>query len=373
MLALARRGLRAGGVGAVVALGYVLPASPARADPDAPSASDAAGEHPKHAESPEYPHVRMTIDPSGGSHSWLLRIQNTDSIPLRLVGDARLLSLDVTPVRKAKGARPTTLHCTLPAEMRPASDEERLVVVQPKLTYIEEFDPTLYCFDSRSDRALTAGATVVGRFGFGPRRAKASPPYVLSPELARERSPMKEILGEEFTVPEPAAPNETAETAEASVDPPTREEASVSEPTLSTPARIDASSLRDLSLSVTVTNPTSRTMHLLLRAETLAIQVTGPLGATQTTRLCSRFVAPTPIPELFTTLPPHARTTTEILVTSLCPSSFFKHAGLYSLRAELDTHLASGERIGIHSFVGEVEAKSPTLLRLRVPPRVDEP
>src|SRR5580658_7128383 len=60
------------------------------------------------------PRVRLTIDASPSAFTWVLRIENTDSIPLRLVGDAHLLSIDVTPPSPARSA---TVHCTLPPEM----------------------------------------------------------------------------------------------------------------------------------------------------------------------------------------------------------------------------------------------------------------
>jgi hypothetical protein len=349
--------LRGWAVGCVAfALAVALPGSARAEDTDAAPSSK-----PARVESPEYPHVRMTIDPSG-HHTWVLHIQNTDSIPLKLVGDVHLLSLDVTPAPTSKAAHPATVHCTLPAEMRPWTDEERLVVVPPKLSFIEAFDPRLYCFDARADRAMSPGATVVGRFGFAPTRGKATPPFVLASSRSEDRSPMKQILGEPFTLPEPEPTEDTASSEVPKAD---EDDANEPRPTLSTPARIDASGFRDLAISVTVTNPTPRTMHLLLRAETLAFVAQGPQGMTR----CSRFVASTPIPELFTTLPPHGRTTTEVLVGSLCPAAFFGRPGLYSLRAELDTSATSGAPIGIHAFVGQAESKSSTLLRLRTAPK----
>jgi hypothetical protein len=315
----------------------------------------------------EAPHVRLTIDPSG-DFTWVLRIENTDTIPLRLIGDARLLSLDVTPPSPARAA---TVHCALPAEMRPSSDEEGDIILPPQLSYVETFDPRLYCFDTRQDRALTAGAEVVARFGFGARRMNRAPPYVLSsPSPASDRAPTKEIASDPFTLPErsPSLRSEASpppkwgdlQNLEATTAP-----GAAPLLTISTPARLDAPDFRDLTLPVTVTNSTSRPMTLLLRPETIAILATGPYGSTR----CQWLVVPSPITELFTTLAPNERTTTEVLVSSLCPAGFFDRAGLYALRAVVDTRRVTGAAIGVRAFVGEVASKSVTWLRLRRVPR----
>jgi hypothetical protein len=345
--------------------------SVARADPgtSAPDRKEVSrGGRPGSDPPLEAPHVRLTIDPSG-DFTWVLRIENTDTIPLRLIGDTRLLSFDVTPPSPAHAA---TVHCTLPEEMRLSSDEESDIILPPQLSYVETFDPRLYCFDVRQDRALTAGAKVVARFGFAARRSNRAPPYVLtSPSPASNRAATKEIASDPFTLPE-RSPSSRSE-----VFPPTRlgdlenGEAAMAPGaapllTVSTPPRLDAISFRDLTLPVTVTNSTSRPMTVLLRPETIAILATGPYGSTR----CQWLVVPSPITELFTTLAPHEHATTEVLVSSLCPAGFFDRAGLYALRAVVDTRRVSGAAIGLRAFVGEVASKSVTWLRLRMVPRV---
>lgn len=190
--------------------------SVARADPgtSAPDRKEVSrGGRPGSDPPLEAPHVRLTIDPSG-DFTWVLRIENTDTIPLRLIGDTRLLSFDVTPPSPAHAA---TVHCALPEEMRLSSDEESDIILPPQLSYVETFDPRLYCFDVRQDRALTAGAKVVARFGFAARRSNRAPPYVLtSPSSASNRAATKEIASDPFTLPE-RSPSSRSE-----VFPPTR-------------------------------------------------------------------------------------------------------------------------------------------------------
>jgi hypothetical protein len=319
----------------------------------------------------ETPHLRLTVDPSGDGFTWLLRIENTDTIPLRIVGDPRLISLDVTPPSPAHAA---TVHCTLPPEMRPSSDEENGVILPPQLSYVETFDSRLYCFDARQDRALAPGAKIVVRFGFGARRSNRAPPYVVtSPSAVPDRAPTKELASEPFTLPD----RPPSSSPELSMAPDTRYPETLqadaaplapSPLSVSTPPRLDSTSFRDLTLSVTVTNTTSRPLSLLLRPETVAILATGPYGTTR----CQWLVVPSPIPELFSTLAPNGRTSTDVLVSSLCPAGFFDRAGLYSLRAVVDTRRVSAVSIGIRAFEGEIASKSVTWLRLRTVPKSAE-
>jgi hypothetical protein len=116
-----------------------------------------------------------------------------------------------------------------------------------------------------------------------------------------------------------------------------------------------------LTIPVTVRNTTARSIHILLRPETIGLVATGPFGTTR----CQWSVSPSAIPELFTSLPPNASATTEVLVSSLCPAEFFDRTGLYALRALVDTRRVSGEPVGIRSFSGEVESTSATWVRMR--------
>jgi hypothetical protein len=310
----------------------------------------------------EPPKVKLTVEPAATGWTWIVRIENTDSVPLRVVGDARLLSLDINPPLP-KGGRPTTIHCALPAEMRPSTDEEGIQIVPPGLAYIETFDPRLYCFEAQKARALTAGATVVGRFGFGASRGRSPvPPFAIAPlddEPARGAS--KEVVSLPFALPASLPAPDGAPPDGAQVDASPGGAAPTSRLTVSTPSRIDATNVRDLTLSVTVSNPTPRSVALLLRPETIAIDAAGPSGTTR----CQWLVVPSPIAELFTTLPPKGRASTDVLVSALCPEAFFDRPGLYVLRARIDTRGASGTSIGIHTFDGEVRSPSATLVRMR--------
>jgi hypothetical protein len=336
-------------LGTVCTLGAVLSmlaALPAKAAPGR------AARIPERESPPaQPPDVKLTLEPAEATWTWLLRLENRDSVPLRVVGDARLLSLDITPPPPKRG-RAATIHCTLPAEMRPQADEESIQIVPPQLAYVETFDPRLYCFEAQKARALTAGATLVAHFGFAPSRARSPrPPFIVAPvDAEASRGASKEVVSESLTLPESLPALD-----EVSTDAPT------SHLIVSTPRWIDASTSGDLTLPITVSNATQRNITLLLRPETIAIDASGPSGTTR----CQWLIVPSPIAELFTTLPPKGRASTEVLVSVLCPRAFFDRSGLYALRAAIDTRRASGASIGIHSFDGEVWSRSTTLVRIR--------
>jgi len=300
--------------------------------------------------------VKVTVEVPATGWQWLLHIESSDSVPLRVVGDARLLSLDITAPAPTKG-HAATVHCSLPPEMRPSTDEERIQIVPPNLVYTETFDPRLYCFETQKVRALQAGAIVVAHFGFAPGHARrATPPFVVAPaDEEPGRGASKEIVSEPFTLPEslptPDDPHGDSPPYDARTSP----------LTVSTPSRIDVATFRDITLPITVANPTPRAVTLLLRPETVAIDATGPSGTTR----CQWLIIPSPIAELFTTLPPKGRASTEVLVSALCPASFFDRSGLYELRAAIDTRRASGASIGLRTFDGQVWSPSTTLVRIR--------
>jgi hypothetical protein len=302
--------------------------------------------------------VTLTVEPAEAGWTWVVRLENRDTVPLRVVGDARLLSLEIAHPPSTRKGRTRTIHCSLPPEMRPSTDEEQVQIVPPTLAYTETFDPRLYCFEMEKVRELRAGATVVAHFGFGPNRARYSaPPFVVATEDEEPgRGASKEVVSEPFILPEsPRAPDADSEESALAND---------SHPSplkVSTPKRVDASGLHDLTLPITVTNTSPRPVSLLLRPETLAIDVTGPSGTTR----CQWLIIPSPIAELFTTLAPKESASTEVLVPTLCPSVFFDRPGLYTFRAAIDTRRASGASIGLRTFDDQVWSPSTTLVRLR--------
>ena len=206
---------------------------------------------------------------------------NSDTTPLRFVTDGRLLTLDVTPgdgdpedgprpAARKKGPR-AAVHCALPSDIRPSSDADNVHVLAPDATYVEEFDPRLYCFDAREAAALVPGARVVAHLGWAAGRGAArTPPFVADESFgADSRSGVEEELTAEAVVtPEPLAIPEPEGGAPHKL-------------VVTAPARIDAARGRDLLIDVAVENVTSRPIRLMLRPETLAFEVASPRGVHQ--------------------------------------------------------------------------------------------
>ncbi len=379
----------------LLALAAVLAPLSGRAETSASSASKAEA-------SGRQLRLALSVEPSEEPFTWVIRLENAEDVPLRVLADPNLLSFDVTapPVGQRD---PVTQHCVLPSDMRPDGDEGGTIQLPAHAAYVETVDPRLYCFDAAKARALVAGASVVAHFGFKPRRPAQAPrtgrepaevaPFVAwapaaHPELVSAKEVVSgpitlgaraELAGEaaspaasETETPPDAAPAtpsaphpDTAPRAPAA--PHSEAAARVGGPDLpaptikvSSPARIDAEHIRDIMIPITVTNTGAKTTHLLLRPETVVLVADD--GA-QTTN-CQLVITPTPIAELFTTLPPKGRATTDVPVTPLCPESFFSRPGLYTLRAVVDTRLASGERIGLKTFTGRVAAEATTLVRV---------
>jgi hypothetical protein len=317
---------------------------------------DAAPKKTKTPPPPSAPPAQATLHVTPGALGtpWTFELTNTDTTPLRVVTDGRLLTLDVTSGDddddSAHKKKPSVTHCVLPSELRPTTDEENARVLIPGITYVEEIDPRFYCFDSHDAAALTPGARVVARLGWpAPHTGKSSPPYEVDESFGgHDRSGVKELTAEAVTVPDTLDDGEGDDHKHKLI--------------VTAPVRIDAERGEQLSITVSVENPTTRTVRLMLRPETLAFEVASPRGV----YTCGWPRRPgAPIAEVFTTIPPHGKVSSEVLPASMCPDTALAKAGLYTVRARLDTRRESGKSIGIESFDGVVNAEQPTLVRLR--------
>jgi hypothetical protein len=309
-----------------------------------PATADVAPKKPR----PPAAAMTLHITPGALGTPWTLEITNVDSMPLRFVSDARLLSLDVrrAPVEGKPPPRAAT-HCALPSELRPTDDDKARVLL-PNVTFVETFDPRLYCFDTHDAAALVPGAEVTARLGWS--STAASPPFIADQiEGGEPRSGVKELLAEPVTVPdELPAPDVGPANAHGLV--------------VSSSARIDSENGRQLAMSVTVENTTSRTVRLMLRPETVSFEVASPRGV----RECVWGRGPgAVIAEVLTSIAPHGKASTEVLLTSLCPDGTLDKAGLYTVRAGIDTRHTSGKAIGIETFEGRVGAEKTSLVRIR--------
>jgi hypothetical protein len=298
--------------------------------------------------------VKLTLEASTPRGVWTMRVTNEGDVPVTLVADARLLALDVTP-RDARKPE----HCELPADMRPDDDLGRPLVVPPKRSYAERFEPRLYCLDGRRLDALTPGAIVVGTLGFAGQGKR--PPFVASPieGLEAKAAPLKAIVSAPIALPDEARPVFAPAFAPRDAALPPRPEPTLS---LRAPGAVDAAHPDDIAIPVTLVNTGHRSSIVRFRPETVGFDVVGPAETTH----CAWVALPSaPTRELFMTLAAGGQTSLTLLLSAYCPTRTLTGSGLYVVRASFDTRKASGTDIGIRSFDGQVIAVSPTLVRLR--------
>lgn len=305
------------------------------------------------------PKVDVTLSATTPTGGWAVKVTNSGTVPVRIVADAALLDLDVTA--PGGGAK---VHCALPSDMVPLSDMERGLVLVPGRSYTERFDPRLYCFSEREVAALVPGATVAAHYGFGARStSKAFVPLVAQDDPAAP-GPAKSIDAAPLTLPALPAPAAAPPVVPAVTD------GIKLVPTV-TP-RIDLERTFERQVTVSVRNAGPLAVRSLFTSATVGFLLVGPDGATTS---CGAALAPTPIPELLTTLAPGARTNVTIGL-ALCPSAAFRMAGLYQLRPRVDTRRVGYSTVSLYR--GEVLGE-PSLLRLHVStsqrplPQVDPP
>lgn len=351
----------------------------------APAAGADEGPAPS---APSPPPLSLSVAPGSGGAPWRLRVENTGDLPMRVVADPRLLTLeldrpppdDESKARKGRRPEPSVLRCALPADARPTIDDGPIVVIPAKRSWSASFDPLFYCFGPRERAALVAGAVVKPRLGWAPPKTRAprgakspapSPPFAAVPVGAAvgQLSPVKELEGAAVTLtedvavaPPPAAGAiaPAASDADAGAEAPKEERDLV----LSVPAAVDVARGSEIGTTVTLTNTGERAATLLFRPQTLMFKVTGPGGSVT----CgSRAEVEAPIRELFVRLGPKGRAQLPVLLTSVCPSGTFDDPGVYRVLPRLDTTGASGRPLGMKTWDGETEAKEPLLVRVRSP------
>ena len=233
-------------------------AQPAGADHARIAKAAAKGGSPKApAETDPQPNVQLGIEAPSTRGAWVMRLANDGDVPVRVVADARLLTLDVFP----RGVR-EAIRCELPPEMKPEDDLERPLVLPPHRAYRETFEPRLYCVGGKRLDALAPGSIVVAHLGWTGHRTKlleVSAIEGVEPRVAGRPSvdALPIALPDEPT-PKPAPPpDERAVLADA--------------PRLSlrSAPSVDAASASAIEIPVTLRNDGARAVVLRFRPESL--------------------------------------------------------------------------------------------------------
>ena len=329
---------------------FAHPPSQASLDGSSPAAKTAAAKAgaAKPVETVAPPNVSLSIEAPTTHGAWKMVVTNDGDVPVTIVADARLLSLDVTPRGAHKAER-----CELPEDMRPQDDLGRSLVVPPKRSYAESFQPRLYCLEKSRLDALAAGSIVVATLGFAGRSARS--PFEVSPVEGMEQrvGPLKAITALPVSLPD----EPTATPAHEGAGVP----AGAGSFVLQTPRAVDAASASEITIPITLTNTGHRAAVVRFRPEMIGFEVLGPRGADH----CAWPALPTaPTRDLFTTLGAQSPVGLTLVLTEYCPARVLEQSGLYVVRASFDTRKASGAEIGIRAFDGQVIATTPTVVRL---------
>jgi hypothetical protein len=299
------------------------------------------------------PDAGLRIEAPTTRGPWTMRVTNGGAVPLRIVADARLLSLDVTP----RSAR-TAIHCELPDDMRPTGDLERALVVPPNRSYAESFEPRLYCFGKGKTEALAPGAIVVARLGWA-AGSKTEPPFEVSPleAVQPELAPLKSLTAPPVALPD--EPTAWSPTLVATIPGGARPD--VPRLSLQSAPWVDAVWPNEIAIPITLRNESARVVIVRFRPEVLSFDVVGAGGVEH----CAWPTVPAaPLREMFSTLAPKGSEALDVALSAYCAGHGLDRAGLLVARPRVDTTKASGAAVGLRTFDGEVVAATPTLIRL---------
>ncbi|MBK9264934.1 MAG: hypothetical protein IPM54_34775 [Polyangiaceae bacterium] len=356
----------------------------------------AKGAAKKEAEPPPLPpaQARMWLIAPTVTGPWTLRIENEGSVAVRIPADGRLLRLEVHADEAKK-----PVSCTLPKSLRPSGfPEDRALLLAPGQSYVESFDPLLFCF-GKNAAALGPNATVRSRFGWDPPKQKSKPkkpptgPFAVeSTEREATIAPLWELQAPAILLGPAAAPiaadtkplpkDADSDTKPAPVDAeteakPDSQEGAADSPKAAAPANavpvderagrlelsstgfVEASAPRTITVTVTAKNAGMRPIMVALRPWMLSFRIDGPQGEPQ---MCygdnSRRVLPR---DAFRKLAAGASTSFSVLLAEVCPRKLFTKPGLYRVTASIAAQEMSS---GTDVQTTELSARQPTLVRL---------
>lgn len=286
------------------------------------------------AASPPLP-LTLRIEPSPDESSptqVVFRLKNDGEAPLRVVHHRGLLSLEVrVPERRAP------VRCSAPAGTRPGGvDPERIVDLAPGASAAEVVDVRWYCWSSRAAKALASpGATIVGRYGFGRRRATARSWVVSSLDGATRMASLEaEPIG--LAASSPAAGPEASGLVELSL--------------AAAPARLDSADGRLVPIVLRLRNEAPDDTRVLVHPAMFSFVVRGP-------RLVERCALPvaqrSPMRESFTRLRPRGRATQTLDLAAVCPERTFAAPGVYDVETIFESE-DDGGALGLRAFAGSV-------------------
>ncbi len=407
----------------------LLPASAFAVDPPTPAPTEATptkaakktatapakGEKAPQAEPLPEPAARLWMIAPSPRGPWTVRLDNEGETPLRIPADVRLLRFEIEPdpyIAPSEAADPKAkkkwapakkvakpVVCKLPTPLRPEGfPEASALLLRPGESYIESFDPRLFCFGKDATPKLVGGAVVHVRFGWeaakkpawSPTKKPDSGPFVVEgttfpPEVA----PLRELAGPTMVLhfdrpPPPPAPeaaaapekapqgsapdakakDRSASDVEGARPPPGATPPVVDENAprleLTTTPFVDASSTTRASVTLTATNVGHRPMLVAIHQRMVAFRIDGPDGVLR----CSAMPPTHGVPrELYRSLKPGASSSMTMLLGEGCTRDALRRPGLYRVQATLEAN-ESGAELGLTAYTGTARAREPSLVRV---------
>lgn len=346
--------------------------------------------------------LRLEIVERGAGLPWTLAIVNDGPSPVRVVGDPRLLSLELLPPasddKKAKAPKPVS--CKLPGELFPeAADPELVRRLRPGEALLHAFDPRLYCFDEDARERLAPGTVVTPSFGWPEKKPKTvwrkgkrveEPVEQEPPFVARAHGPGRpgsdgDAEKDQDAPADDAAtgPSDDAATSPSDDDAPAAEQVKrltgraftlgSSYGATPTPERppeplalevrggSDTSHVRYATIEVRLKNTSREPQRVFFRRELVTFEVMGPDGLFVCDPQPDDFA---PDPQGFQRLSPGGSTSAVSRLIELCPDGTFDRPGLYRVHARYDASVSGAEH-GLDTFTGRVFSERPAMVRIR--------
>lgn len=401
-------GLRAAGAVTSVVVACVLPGA-ARADVPLPHEGGVQHQGPVHPFTGQHGartkdlalapvDARLWLVAPSPKGPWTMRIDNVSESPIRIPADARLLRFEITPAATEADKKPKKVKCEAPPGLRPKSfPEERALVLKPGESYIESFDPHLFCFGKNAS-ALEGGGLVRTRFGWDPppswdRRPLKAPFAVANLDLPADGRSQRELSaapivlshgiherasydGEPPTMGPDAPPKKHGHHGPHGKHhgPPGPKEKvdlrdyNVPRLEVDTAKFADATSASTISVVVRAKNDGRREMLAALRPRMLSFEVTGPLlldwqrPDRETQCLPSQQKAAIPR-EMFHSFAPDESVSFSVLVAELCPKGTFLRPGIYRVRPTMHA-TESGAELGLAAHTETSRSLHETLVRV---------
>ena len=296
---------------------------------------------PKSPKAADLPPAAATLAATQDSPSqWTLRVENAGSVPLTLMADVRLVSLEL----EVPGAKKANV-CTLPESVRAEVSLDRQIVLPPGASFTERFDPRFYCFAGGDAEAFARATRVTVHYGYTPKKSGTQvAPFAVGalPTSPATISGLKELAAAPMEIPQLEAPR-PADIAPG--DP--------NEPgpyTVSLPHRTDVERGFDVSAALTITNHGPLRSWVYFRPPVVGFSVVKPDGSKA--ECAPSQLSAESVREAYTAVNSGGSATLSVDLTALCRPGTFRNAGYYTVSPRIDASRASGAALGLRSFVG---------------------